>query len=225
MGLGQWRCRWQRVVNLREDLDVNQHAVTSLAELEALYGEPMHASVAKESPVVNSEYQRLIEAAPFVAVASSGAGGLDCSPRGDGPGFVHVLDERTLAFPDRRGNNRLDTLRNVIDDPRIALLFLIPGVNLCLRVNGRAMLTTDPALRERFAAYSKLPVTVVMIEVDTLYFQCARALKRAALWSAEAYVKPSDLPSAGDLIQSVLSDFDGDGYDADLEERQARTLY
>jgi len=201
------------------------HRVESLAALEALYGKPLHTSVAKESPIVNAPYRRLIEAAPFVAVASLGAGGLDCSPRGDGPGFVQVLDERTLALPDRRGNNRLDTLRNLIEDPRIALLFLIPGLELCLRVNGRAVITTDPALCERFAVDGKLPVTSVVISVDTLYFQCARALKRARLWSADAQAGTETLPTAGELVQSVLADFDGDAYDSTLEERQAGTLY
>lgn len=201
------------------------HRIESLAELEALYGEPLQTSVAKESPVVNAPYRKLIEAAPFVAVATLGAAGLDCSPRGDGPGFVEVLDEHTLALPDRRGNNRLDTLRNLVEDPRVALLFLIPGLNLCLRVNGRAVISTDPALCTRFAVDGKLPVTVMVITVETLYFQCARALKRAQLWSAEAQVRTADLPSAGELVQSVITDFDGAGYDSTLDERQSQTLY
>jgi len=128
-------------------------------------------------------------------------------------------------WPDRRGNNRLDTLRNLVEDPRVALLFLIPGLNLCLRVNGRAVISTDPAMCERFAVDGKLPVTVVVVSVETLYFQCARALKRARLWSSEAQVNPAELPSAGELVQSVLADFDGAAYDSTLDARQSATLY
>ncbi|MEM9603690.1 MAG: pyridoxamine 5'-phosphate oxidase family protein [Pseudomonadota bacterium] len=201
------------------------YTVESLDELAALYGEPLATSVNKESPVINAAYQQLLEAAPFVAVASSGPGGLDCSPRGDGPGFVQIADERTLLLPDRRGNNRLDTLRNLVEDPRVALLFLIPGVHLSLRVNGRAALSTDPALLARFEVNGKTPTTVMVVSVDTLYFQCARALKRAQLWSLSSQRDPAELPSAGTLAQSVMSDFDGAGYDASLEARQARTLY
>ncbi|MEM7376628.1 MAG: MSMEG_1061 family FMN-dependent PPOX-type flavoprotein, partial [Pseudomonadota bacterium] len=187
------------------------HTVESLDELAALYGEPLATSVNKESPVINAAYRKLLEAAPFVAVASSGPGGLDCSPRGDGPGFVQIADERTLLLPDRRGNNRLDTLRNLVQDPRVALLFLIPGIHLSLRVNGHATLSTDPALLARFEVNEKTPTTVMVVAVDTLYFQCARALKRAQLWSASSQRDPAELPSAGQLAQSAMPDFDADG--------------
>ncbi|MEL6946932.1 MAG: MSMEG_1061 family FMN-dependent PPOX-type flavoprotein, partial [Pseudomonadota bacterium] len=162
---------------------------------------------------------------PIGAIATKGAEGMDCSPRGDGPGFVTILDDQTLAIPDRRGNNRLDTLRNIVEDPRVALLFLIPGWNECLRVNGRAIVTANEDLRARFERNGVLPATVVVITIETMYFQCARALKRAELWSAESHVKKGELPSTGTLIQSAVTEFDGKAYDEGLEERQMKTLY
>lgn len=201
------------------------HRVDTLAALEALYAEPAAASLAKESDRINAPYRRLIEAAPFFAIASHGPRGLDVSPRGDGPGFVRVLDEHTLAFPDRRGNNPIDTLRNIVHHPGVALLFLIPGLEMTLRVNGRAHISTDPALLESLGAAGVRPVTAVVVELETLFFQCARALKRARLWHGDARRDPSTLPSAGELIQSVAADFDGEGYDAQLEQRQRDTLY
>ncbi|MCH9675171.1 MAG: pyridoxamine 5'-phosphate oxidase family protein [Gammaproteobacteria bacterium] len=202
-----------------------KHRIDSIERLEALYAAPAATSVAKETPTINDAYRRLIEAAPFVAVASAGPGGMDCSPRGDGAGFVKILDERTLVFPDRRGNNQLDTLRNIIADPRIALLFLIPGLNETLRVNGRAYLSTDPDLLQGFVVQGKAPVCAVVVEVETLYFQCARALKRSRLWDSSTQVAPDSLPSAGALIKSVMNDFDSVTYDGALQGRQEETLY
>lgn len=175
--------------------------------------------------MINAEYRRLIEAASFVTVASVGQKGLDCSPRGDKAGFVHILDNRTIALPDRRGNNRLDTLRNVLQDPRIALLFLIPGLNETLRINGRALISTNPNLLASFDVDGTLPVTALVVEIDTMFFQCARALKRSQLWDEESKVDPKTLPRAGELIKSVVVDFDADDYDAKLAARQACTLY
>ncbi|MGI9364183.1 MAG: pyridoxamine 5'-phosphate oxidase family protein [Rhizobiaceae bacterium] len=200
--------------------------VETIEQLEALYsGGLAEATLRKETPCINAEYRQLIEAAPFFAIASIGPEGMDCSPRGDGPGFVKILDECTVAFPDRRGNNRLDTLRNIVVDPRVALLFLIPGWNETLRINGTAHLTTDGDLLERFEVKGRRPVTAVIVKIDTMYFQCARALKRAALWDVSAQVDPKNLPSAGRLVQSVMQEFDAEDYDAKLHERQARTLY
>ena len=161
----------------------------------------------------------------FFAIASIGPDGMDCSPRGDGPGFVRILDESTVAFPDRRGNNRLDTLRNIVVDPRVALLFLIPGLNETLRINGTAHLSTDSDLLNSFVVKGRRPVTAVIVKIDTMYFQCARALKRAGLWDVSAQVDPKTLPSAGQLVQSVMQEFDSADYDAKLQDRQAKTLY
>jgi uncharacterized protein len=183
------------------------------------------ASLRKETDHLTPEYRRMLDAAPFCAVATSGPGGLDCSPRGDPRGFVRVLDTRTVAFADRRGNNRLDTLKNLVADPRIALLFLVPGANETLRINGRATLTRDPALVHSFIVEGKLPVCVVSIAIDTVYFQCARALIRSHLWDATRHVDRKSLPSAGEMARSGDASFDAETYDAALPGRQAATLY
>ena len=201
------------------------HQITTIEELEELYAQPLATTVGKESPVINEPYRRLIEAAPFCAIASIGPGGLDCSPRGDGPGFVRILDAQTVAIPDRRGNNRLDTLRNIVHDPRVALLFLIPGLHEALRMNGRATISTEPQLLSSFAVDDKAPATAIVLKMETMYFQCARALKRSRLWNVDAQVDPQALPSAGTLLKSVLTDFDDQAYDDGLAERQSRTLY
>jgi uncharacterized protein len=199
--------------------------ITNIAQLEALYGEINPMSLRKEIPRLTLPYQRMIEAAPFCAVATTGPGGLDCSPRGDGPGFVHVLDDTTVALPDRRGNNRLDTLRNIIADPKIALLFLIPGVNETLRINGRAVLSTSPDLIARFAVGDTMPKSVIVVTIDSVYFQCARALIRSKLWDPEARVGRSSVPTAGQMTKAADASFDADAYDAALYERQKTTLY
>jgi len=199
--------------------------ISSLDELLTHYGDTLPMTWAKETPVINDAYRKLIETAPFFALASIGPDGMDCSPRGDGPGSVHILDESTVAFADRRGNNRLDTLRNIVADPRVALLFLIPGWNECLRINGKAMVTADDALRGQFTFKEKVPATVVVVKIETMYFQCARAIKRAGLWDPGSQVNPANLPKAGELVKSVVDTFDAAAYDAGLQERQAKTLY
>jgi PPOX class probable FMN-dependent enzyme len=202
------------------------HTITSLAELEALYGGPSEASLLKETDRVIPEYRAFIEAAPFVALATSGPEGLDCSPRGDGPGFVRVRDDRTLLLPDRRGNNRIDSLRNIVRDPHVALLFLIPGIGETLRVNGRAAISTDPALLEDFTVDGKAPKSVIVITVDTVFFQCARAILRSELWNPQKHVGRDSLPSAGRILAAVSQNrFDGEAYDKALPERQRTTLY
>ena len=208
------------------------HTVTTIAELESLYpGKVAEASWRKETQHITAEYRQLIEAAPFFAISSIGAddaggpGEMDCSPRGDGPGSIHIIDDRTIAFADRRGNNRLDTLRNIVVDPRVSLLFLIPGWNECLRINGKASITTEPQLLDAFIVQGKRPVTAIVVEIATMYFQCARAIKRARLWEEGAKVDPKTLPSAGRLVKSVMDEFDAQTYDDALQERQAKTMY
>ena len=204
----------------------SSHAVTSLEALEALYGTVNRNSLAKEAARLTPAYRRWIEVAPFFAIASGGPGGLDCSPRGDARGqLFRVLDDRTLAIPDRRGNNRLDTLKNILADPRVALLFLNPGINETLRINGRARITTDPELIEGFAVGDKRPATVVVVEIDAVYFQCARALARAKLWVPKARVRPGEVPTAGQMTKGAQPDFDAESYDAALPARQKATLY
>src|ERR1700731_250522 len=160
-------------------LEFNDHLVTTSEQLEQHYGEGFPPAIAKEIDPVNAHYRAFIEAAPFFALATCGPDGLDCSPRGDPAGFVRVLDEKTIAVPDRRGNNRIDSLRNLIHDPRVALLFMIPGVNETLRIIGRAKICTDPQLCASFTMQGKAPRAVLLISVDRVYFQCAKALVRS----------------------------------------------
>ena len=197
--------------------------VSSLAELEALYGATPEGATRKVADHLTPPYRRMMEAAPFVALATGGEGGFDCSPRGDRGQVAFALDERTVAVPDRRGNNRLDTLRNIVTDGRIAALFLLPGCNETLRLNGRAWLSTEERLCERFAVDGKRPVTVIVIEIAEVYFQCARALMRSDLWNAR--LDRAGLPSAGEMTKSAWGAFDAETYDAALPARQAATLY
>ena len=201
------------------------HRITNVDELERLYGQPPERSLIKETPRITEPYRRLIEAAPFLAVASVGPEGMDCSPRGDAAGFVRILDDRTVAIPDRRGNNRIDTLRNIVRDGRLALLFLIPGLDETLRINGRAHISTAPDLLESFEVDGKQPQTVIIVAIETMYFQCARALKRSRLWDPAYHRDPKTLPTAGELVKSVVETFDAATYDTELPGRQARTLY
>jgi PPOX class probable FMN-dependent enzyme len=157
-----------------------RHLITTLDQLSAVYGEPHGNAIAKESNRITDPYRVLIEAAPFFALASGGPEGLDCSPRGDPAGFVRVQDEHTLLIPDRRGNNRIDTLRNILHDPRVALLFLIPGCNETIRVMGRASISADPELAQSFLVEGKAPRTVIVLAVDSVFTNapkpwCARS--------------------------------------------------
>jgi uncharacterized protein len=203
------------------------HSITSLAALEALYDQsPAEASILKETDRVVPVYRALIEASPFAALATRGPEGLDCSPRGDGPGFIRVRDDRTLLLPDRRGNNRIDSLRNIVLDPQVALLFLIPGLGETLRVNGRATISVEPALLESFSVDGKAPRSVLVIMVEAVYFQCARAVVRSDLWNPQKHVARSSLPSAGQILAALSRNgFDGEAYDMGLPERQRTTLY
>lgn len=203
------------------------HSITSLAALEALYDQsPAEASILKETDRIVPVYRALIEVSPFAALATRGPEGLDCSPRGDGPGFIRVRDDRTLLLPDRRGNNRIDSLRNIVRDPQIALLFLIPGLGETLRVNGRAAISVEPSLLESFSVDGKAPKSVIVITVEAVYFQCARAIARSNLWNPQKHVARSAVPSAGQILAALSrSNFDGEAYDRALPERQRATLY
>ena len=206
---------------------MSDHAyITSVGDLEALYGSVNPISLVKETSFLTAAYREWLEKAPFFALASVGEGGLDCSPRGDTAGqLFQIADEQTLIIPDRRGNNRLDTLKNIIGDPRVALLFLIPGINETLRINGKARLTNDANLLDQFAVAGKKPLTVIIVEIDAVYFQCARALTRSDLWNGKTQITRKDAPTAGQMTKSAFSDFDAETYDAELVARQNRTLY
>lgn len=200
--------------------------LTTLAELEAIYGPTNDASTVKELPGLNAEYRAYVEASPFCALATVGPEGLDCSPRGDAGQVVRVLDERTLALPDRRGNNRIDSLRNIVRDPRVALMFLIPGSNTTLRINGRAELSTAPDLLESFVMDRKLPRCVIVLTIETVYFQCARALMRAEVWNPDKFVDPATLPSAGQMLAAASAGtVGGEAYDREWPERARASMW
>ena len=163
--------------------------ITTEAELAALYDAPVPTSILKEVDHITADYAKLIAASSFAVLATSGPEGLDCSPRGDPAGFVRVSDIKTLMIPDRRGNNRIDSLRNIVRDPRVALLFLIPGIGTSMRVNGRAQLSTDAELCASFAMEGKIPKCVIVITVERAYTQCQKAIARSKLWDPTQHVK------------------------------------
>lgn len=200
--------------------------IISLEQLEALYGHPADASMVKETAHIIPHYKKFIEASPFCTIATVGPEGMDCSPRGDVPGFVHVDDERTLVMPDRRGNNRTDTLRNIVGDPRVALCFMIPGSRTCLRVNGEAEISIAPQLLTRFEMDGKAPRSVLNIRTNAVYFQCGRAIMRSKLWEQEAQLDPATLPKPGEVLAWLTeNEFDGKAYDEAWDERAKGSLW
>ena len=208
------------------DMISHDHLIRDEATLNALYGEVSAGAIAKEIDYIHPHYRAMIEASPFVVLGTSGPGGLDCSPRGDPAGFVHVLDDKTLLIPDRRGNNRADSLRNIIHDPRVTLLFLIPGVGETLRVNGTAQISVDPALLERFPFRGTLPRSVIVVTADRVYFQCPKALVRSELWNPDKQIARNTLPSTGTIMADITAGkLGGERYDREYPERLRTTLY
>jgi PPOX class probable FMN-dependent enzyme len=200
--------------------------VETIEQLEALYGHPGETSLVKELDHVSPEYAAFIEASPFIALATSGPEGLDCSPRGDLPGFVRIKDSRTLLMPDRRGNNRADSLKNIIRDPRVALLFLVPGSGTTLRVNGRARISIDRDLCASLAVEGKPARSVIVVAVDAVYFQCARAIRRSDLWNPEKHVDPTSLPTPGRILEvTSRKSIDGETYDREWPERAKASMW
>ena len=200
--------------------------VTDVAQLEAIYGEPNDASTVKVTDHVTAEYHALIEASPFAALATVGPEGLDCSPRGDAPGFVRIHDPRTLMMPDRRGNNHIDSLRNIVRDPRVALMFMIAGSGTTLRINGRGQVSTDAALCASFLMEGKALRSVVVIAVDEVYFQCARAIVRSDLWNPAKHVDPKTLPTPGAILASLSGNrVGGKSYDDEWPGRAQKSLW
>jgi hypothetical protein len=199
------------------------HQITDLHELERIYGVPGAPSLLKETARLVPAYRAMVEASPFLVLATVGPEGLDCSPRGDAPGFVRVEGDATLLVPDRRGNNRIDSMRNIIRDPRVALLFLIPGVHESLRVNGRAAISADPALCARFEVDGRAPRTVLVVSIESVFFQCGRALLRSGLWRPSA--ERPKTPSAGTMLREASGGREGGAdYDRGLPARQRATL-
>jgi PPOX class probable FMN-dependent enzyme len=200
--------------------------IGTVEELGEIYaGGLTQASVAKVTKVLTPIYRQMIEASPVLALATVGPEGLDCSPRGDVGGVVRVIDERTLHLPDWRGNNRVDSLTNIVRDPRLALMFLVPGSNTTMRINGRGVVSNDEALLESFEMDGKHPRTVVVITIDEVYFQCARALMRAQLWNPENFVDPAALPTPGLMLKAATEDFDHETYDREWGGRAAKTMW
>jgi len=205
---------------------MDHHPITTMDGLEALYGEPFGPAIVKEIDHVNVHYRAFIEAAPFFALATSGPDGLDCSPRGDAPGFVRVLDPKTLLVPDRRGNNRIDSLRNIIRDPRVALLFLIPGIGETLRIIGRATISTHPEWIESFVVDGKAPRTVLVVSVERVFYQCTKAIVRSKLWDPATQIDRQSLPSAGTILAEISGGkIGGPEHDRGQPERIKATLY
>jgi len=205
-------------------MGIRDHLITTIDGLEALYGKPAGAAVAKEIDHISAGYRALIEAAPFAVIATSGPEGLDCSPKGDAPGFVRILDDRTLAIPDRRGNNRTDGFHNIVRDPRVALLFLIPGVGETLRVNGRGVISIDPELTASFAVDGKAPRCVLIVDIESIYFHCSKAVVRSALWDRK--IDRKSLPSTGTIIAELTAGkLGGEVYDRAMPERVKAELY
>jgi len=199
--------------------------IQTVAELEAIYGEPSEASVIKVSNRLTEGYRKLIEASPVMALATCGPEGLDCSPRGDPGQVMTIKDERTLVLPDRRGNNRIDSLRNIVRDSRVGLLFLIPGSGSTLRVNGRAEISVDANLLASLAIEAKLPRSAIVITIGEIYFQCARALMRAKIWDRDAWPDVATLPTPGSLMRELKQDFDSQSYDRDWPERAKTSMW
>jgi hypothetical protein len=209
-------------------MDVDQdHLITTTAELEKLYSDtPYGPAVFKETDHITPQYRKLIEAAPFAVVATCGPEGLDCSPRGDPPGFVRVVDEHTLLVPDRRGNNRIDSLRNLVRDPRISLLFPIPGVGETMRINGRAVISSDPKLTESFVINGKTPKCVLVVTVERAYFQCTKAIIRSKLWDPASKVDRKTLPTPGSILAELTDGkMGGPEHDRRAPERIKETIY
>lgn len=200
--------------------------IDSVEALEALYGQPGETSLVKELDHIIPEYAAFIEASPFVALATAGPEGLDCSPRGDVAGFVRIADPRTLMMPDRRGNNRADSLKNIVRDPRVGLLFLVPGSGTTLRVNGRATISVDADLCASFAMEGKPARSVLVIAVEAVYFQCARAIHRSELWNPEKHVDPASLPTPGAILAvTSRSRIDGEAYDKEWPSRARQSMW
>lgn len=210
--------------------------ITSVEDLEALYGTPAPPSLVKVSPVITAQYRTLIEASPFCGLATVGPEGLDCSPRGDSPrsdapenglsGLVRIEDETTLLIPDRRGNNRIDSLRNIVRDPRVALLFLIPGSGTTLRLNGMAHISADRNLLESFAVKGQPPRSVIVVKVAEIYFQCARAIVRADLWNPDKHVDATILPTPGEILaEQSAGEVGGKPYDQAWPARAKESMW
>lgn len=203
--------------------------IDSIEQLEQVYGKTVERALWKEIDHINDHYRQFIEASPFLILATYGEKGVDCSPRGDPAGFVRVASPKTLLLPDRRGNNRLDSLRNIISNPQIGLIFMVPNAGETIRVSGRAEIIIDDALCQSFAVQGKAASSVLQIIVDKAYFQCQKAIARSKLWDGSTYIERNELPSAGDMAKHFSAlryiEFDGEQYDKNYPEHLKKTIY
>lgn len=199
------------------------HRIDTTEALEALYGQPGEASLVKVTDRLIPSYCAWIARARFVVISTVGPEGVDGSPRGDAGPVAEIEGDRTLLLPDWRGNNRLDTLRNIVRDPRVALMFMVPGANNVIRVNGTAIVTADPEATRRFEQRGKHPRSVVVVTVSEVYSQCARALMRAELWTAGD--QAAGLPTVGDMLAEAKAGFDGGAYDAGWAARAKDSMW
>jgi PPOX class probable FMN-dependent enzyme len=202
-------------------------AITEEDALRAFVGAPNPLAAGKEKPALDAYTRRYIELCPFLVIASAGADGhLDVSPRGDPPGFVKVIDDTAIALPDRPGNKRVDTMSNLLANPQVSVIFFLPGYEETLRLRGRAALTRDPALLEAMAVDGKAPRLAIRIAIDTVFFHCAKALKRSRLWDPDARIGPGDYPRYAEIVRATrLPDRDADEIDAALQQNYRDELY
>lgn len=200
--------------------------INSLEQLQEIYGEPRPTSIRKVVDSLTDDYQKYIEASPFAVLATAGATGLDCSPRGDSPGFAKVTDSRHLQIPDRQGNNRVDSLRNILEDSRVGLIFLIPGCSTTLRVNGTATICVEPEVLKAHQVAGKSPRSVLEITIQEVFFQCGRALIRSDLWNPQKQIVPEELPSVGQILDRLTNgELGGREYDRKWPSRAQQTLW
>jgi uncharacterized protein len=201
--------------------------LSTLAELEQIYhAKPTLASTAKAAGRLTPAYRKLIEASPFLVLATAGPDGLDCSPRGDAYGLVHIENDSTLIIPDRRGNNRIDSLRNIMADARVALLFLIPGSGTTIRINGTAAISADAKLLSLLAAEGKPPRCAIIVTIQEIYFQCARAIMRSDLWNPDKFVTANSLPTPGAILYDLTKgEIDSKKYDLEWPDRAKDSLW
>jgi len=208
-------------------MDVDpSYVIHDITELVELYGPARERSIRKQIDHLDEYCRAFIAASPLVIVGTHSGGAGDASPRGDVPGFVKVADDHTLLIPDRRGNNRLDSLRNLVRNPAIGLLFLVPGIHETFRVNGEAVISRDPALTAQFAIEGKMPRTVVIVKVKEAYIQCSRALVRADLWNPAKHAAPGAVPSMGTIMAAHTCGFvDAQTFDEEAKTQVPATLY
>jgi len=205
------------------------NVIKTLDDLEKRYGDPVTGATWKEIDHINDHYRQFIEKSPFLILATQGEKGLDCSPRGDPPGFVRIVNPKCIQLPDRRGNNRLDSLRNIVSTPNVGIIFLIPNIGETIRLSGKAEIIIDEELCNSFSIQGKPASSVISITVEKVYFQCPKALVRSKLWDSSVHIKRTELPSTGEMVKAFASmnnvEFDGDAYDKNYPERIKKTIY